>query len=203
MEDLLSNFSGESTEFGIRIKSKDHVYRTDADGNSVEVSGITNYKSDESIIEININSTEANINKALFVLKTILHEYIYAEIIRKIYTENDNLDLDDFTEVYNSYSNNGFQPSPAHQTMADLYVESMKEVIKDFHMQMMTPDYNHLLSGMGGQVNLDNFYEALAWKGLEQHEVQAWIDLSQDKKDELDQAYQQYIYSTTNSCITD
>ena len=197
IQDLLSNFTGESSEFGIRIKSKDHVYRTDSDGNSVEVSGITNYQSNESIIEININSTEASNNQALHVLRTILHEYIHAEIIRRININPNG----DFTNVYNSYKNNGFQPTAAHQTMAELYVESMKNVIKDFHKEMMGPDYDYLSNG--GSTALDDFYEALAWKGLEQHGVQAWIDLPQNRKDELHQAYQQHIFSTTHSCIND
>ena len=32
----------------------------------------------------------------------------------------------------------------------------------------------------------DAFYEALAWRGLKEHDVQAWKDLSPDRKQELD-----------------
>lgn len=48
--------------------------------------------------------------------------------------------------------------------MADLYIDSMKEALKNFHQQKMSGDYNFLSNN--GQINLDDFYEALAWQGL-------------------------------------
>ena len=82
--------------------------------------------------------------------------------------------------------------------MAELYVNSMKEALKSFHMNVMSGDYNYLSSLTPN--NLDAFYEALAWQGLKNHGVQAWINMPQNQKDSINQAYQQYIFTTTNNC---
>ena len=82
--------------------------------------------------------------------------------------------------------------------MAALYVNSMKEALKSFHMTNMSGDYNYLSSI--GQNNLDAFYEALAWQGLKNQGVEAWVDIPQSQKDNINQAYQQYIKATTNNC---
>lgn len=60
-------------------------------------------------------------------------------------------------------------------------------------------DYNYLFNN--GQHDLDAFYKAIAWQGLKNQNVQAWIDLPQNQKDEIDQAYQQYIFATTHNCL--
>jgi hypothetical protein len=82
--------------------------------------------------------------------------------------------------------------------MAELYLNSMKEALKNFHRQAMVGDYNFLSNN--GQNNLDDFYEAIAWQGLMNQNVDAWINLSQDRKEEIDDAYQQYIFAATYNC---
>jgi len=38
---------------------------------------------------------------------------------------------------------------------------------------------------LNDKVNSFDFYEALAWRGLKEHDVKAWTDLSPERKKEL------------------
>ncbi|MGO2359014.1 hypothetical protein, partial [Mesonia sp.] len=198
VQDLLANFEGDDSEFGIDIKSKDQVFYTDENGNTIEVNGKTRYTSTSNIIKIEISTSKAQNNRALQVVGTLLHEYIHADIFRKLNTQPPSNDDLIFRNTYNSFEDNNFEPTPAHETMASLYVNSMKEALKSYHMTVMTGDYNYLSNN--GQLDLDNFYEALAWQGLKNHNVEAWQNMPQNQKDEIDQAYQQYIFATTHNC---
>jgi len=198
VRNLLGNFEGDGSEYSINIESKNNVYTTNSNGNTTEVNAKTIYTSNSNVIRIEISGSKAISNRALQVTRTLLHEYIHADIFRKLYTSNPTSDDLEFRETFNSYENNNFEPSPSHQTMADLYVYNMKNALKSFHQTVMLGDYNYLSDN--GQISLDNFYEALAWQGLKNHGVQAWIDLSQERKDEIDQSYVQYIFSTTHNC---
>ncbi len=121
-------------------------------------------------------------------------------MFRKLNTETPLTQQDlDFYTTYNSFEDTNFQPTAQHETMAELYVDEMTETLKNYHQTVMTGDYDYLSDN--GQVSLDDFYEALAWRGLKNHNVQAWIDLPQERRDELGQAYQQYIFSTTANCL--
>ena len=198
VQDLLANFEGDDSEFGIDIKSKDQVFYTDENGNTIEVNGKTRYTSTSNIIKIEISTSKAQNNRALQVVGTLLHEYIHADIFRKLNTQPPSNDDLIFRNTYNSFEDNNFEPTPAHETMASLYVNSMKEALKSYHMTVMTGDYNYLSNN--GQLDLDNFYEALAWQGLKNHNVDSWQNMPQNQKDEIDQAYQQYIFATTHNC---
>jgi|AntRauTorckE5430_2_1112549.scaffolds.fasta_scaffold02645_9 hypothetical protein len=198
VKNMIANFVGDDSEFGINIKSKDNVYYTDEDGEISEVSGITKYSSDSNIIKIEISTLKANSRRALQVTRTLLHEYIHADIFRKVYSDSINSEIENFRKTYNDYKNTKFQPTASHQTMAELYLNSMKEALKNFHRQAMVGDYNFLSNN--GQNNLDDFYEAIAWQGLRNQNVDAWINLSQDRKEEIDDAYQQYIFAATYNC---
>lgn len=198
VQDLLANFEGDDSEFGINIKSKDQVFYTDENGNTIEVNGKTRYTSTSNIIKIEISTSKVQNNRALQVVRTLLHEYIHADIFRKLNTQPPSNDDLIFRNTYNSFEDNNFEPTPAHETMASLYVNSMKEALKSYHMTVMTGDYNYLSNN--GQLDLDNFYEALAWQGLKNHNVEAWQNMPQNQKDEIDQAYQQYIFATTHNC---
>lgn len=39
-----------------------------------------------------------------------------------------------------------------------------------------------------------------AWQGLKNHGVEAWVNMPQNQKDSINQAYQQYIFTTTENC---
>ncbi|MDQ7918447.1 hypothetical protein RBU60_12785 [Mesonia sp. MT50] len=198
VQDLLANFEGDDSEFGINIKSKDQVFYTDENGNTLEVSGKTKFTPTNNIIEIEISTSKANNRWALQVVRTLLHEYIHADIFRKLYSENEIIELTNFKNTYNGFEDNNFEPSQDHETMAALYINSLKEALKSYHMTVMTGDYNYLSNN--GQLDLNSFYNAIAWQGLKNQDVQAWLNLSQNQKDEIDQAYQQYIFATTHNC---
>jgi len=59
VKNMIANFVGDDSEFGINIKSKDNVYYTDEDGEISEVSGITKYSSDSNIIKIEISTLKS------------------------------------------------------------------------------------------------------------------------------------------------
>ena len=198
VKNLLSNFQGDDSEFSINIESKDHVY-SGTSGTNIEVNGKTIYTPNSNILRIEINNSKASSAKALDVVRTLLHEYIHADMFRKLYTELPLTDEElEFRETYNSFEDHNFEPTQGHETMAKLYIEELKNALKSFHQNVMTQDYNYLSDN--GQISLDDFYEGLAWRGLKNHNVQAWIDLPQSRKDELDEALQQYIFSTTANC---
>lgn len=62
-----------------------------------------------------------------------------------------------------------------------LYVTSLRDAMKDFHKNVLTDDYNKYIEFFGEEPSLD-FYEALAWRGLKEHDVKAWTDLSPERK---------------------
>ena len=53
-------------------------------------------------------------------------------------------------------------------------------------MTVMEEDYNYLSDN--GQISLNNFYEALAWQGLRIIMFKHGVNLSEEKKNEIDEA---------------
>ena len=179
VQKLLANFSGKS-EFDIKISSVDKVMVKDAQGNLIELNGETTYTSkiNPSLINISISTSRSNDQSALDATRTILHEYIHADIIRKLYTRNNIPEALAFNKVYEKYGNQ-------HGTMAALYLSSMKEALKEFHKNVLTEDYIKY-TNYYDEAPSDAFYEALAWGGLKESNVKAWEDLPVDKKAEID-----------------
>ncbi|WP_264531716.1 hypothetical protein [Flavobacterium sp. N502540] len=175
VQDLLSNFKGKS-EFDIKIGSKDRVFVT-KDGVTSEVNGAT-HPPKNNVIEIEINTSRINAHSALDAARTILHEYIHADIFRKLNTTNTATGILDFKNTYDAYGNQ-------HGAMAALYLESMKNALKDFHKNMLGSDYNKYTDYYGEQPS-DAFYEAMAWGGLKDSNVKAWNDLPAAKKAEIE-----------------
>lgn len=62
----------------------------------------------------------------------------------------------------------------------------------------MTGDYNFLSNN--GTISLEPFYTALAWRGLKNHNVQAYLDLSTQEKQILEDTLNQYYPATTFNC---
>ncbi len=60
----------------------------------------------------------------------------------------------------------------------------MRDALKHFHKNVLTEDYNKYISYYE-EVPNDDFYEALAWRGLKEHNVKAWTDLSTERKEEI------------------
>lgn len=69
--------------------------------------------------------------------------------------------------------------------MAELYVKEMAKALGDFHKNLMAPDYNNFITYYGAPPN-STFYEALAWRGLKDSNVQAWQDLKPEEKQAID-----------------
>lgn len=187
---LLQHFEGES-EFDIKIKSKNTVFSTDR---NKYVNGQTRYTTGQNIIYIDISTDKLSTMPALAAARTLIHEYIHADIFRKLNTKYPNNGELDFKKTYEKY-----ETEKHHNAMADLYVNSIRDALKDFHKNVLVGDYNYLTDN-GTNPLPDSFYEALAWQGLKEHNVQAYTDLSDSKKAELTNSLNTYYHSTTKNC---
>nr|WP_315149695.1 hypothetical protein [uncultured Flavobacterium sp.] len=186
VQKLLANFQGKS-EFDIKIVSVDKIYAKDANGNFIkdangnllQSNGVTTYTREinKSLINIAISTSRANDNSSLDVARTILHEYIHADIIRKLYTENNISGPLDFNLIYQKYGSQ-------HGTMAALYLSSMKEALKEFNKTVLPNDYKNYTDYYGEEPS-DAFYEALAWSGLKENNVQAWTNLTAQQQQDI------------------
>ncbi|MEY8781675.1 hypothetical protein AB9K32_14685 [Allomuricauda sp. XS_ASV26] len=190
LEDLLANFEGES-EFDIKIKSVNTVY---SNQRGLYVNGQTRYTIGQDIIYIDISTDKLSTMPALAAARTLIHEYIHADIYRKLNTKYPTNGELDFKKTYEKY-----EVEKHHNTMAELYVNSMKNALKDFHKNVLDGDYNYLTNN-GINPLPDSFYEALAWQGLKQHNVKAYTDLSDSRKTELTNSLNTYYHSTTKNC---
>ena len=192
IKDILKNFEGDS-EFDIKIVSKDKVYK-----GTEEVNGLTRYTPGNKTIFIDISTNKISNRPALSAARTLIHEYIHADMFRKLYTKSGENNLD-FKNTYEKFENGNFKSSSQHETMADLYVNSIRDALKSFHKNVLIGDYNYLTNN-GANPLSDNFYEALAWQGLKESGVKAYTDLPNSKKTELTNALNTHYHSTTKNC---
>lgn len=179
IKSILKKFEGNS-EFNIKIKSSDRVISSRT---GREVNGNCSPPKN-GIITININKGKSNSNPALEVTRTILHEYIHADIFRKLKSKTPTSEDLDFRDTYKRYEEQ-FSNEIQHEAMADLYINSMKNALKNFHKNVLTDDYNKFINYYE-ETPSDTFYEALAWRGLRNHDVKAYADLSDERKAELE-----------------
>jgi len=194
---ILSKFSGAS-EFSINIESSDNViFINPVTDETYEVNAKTSYLPN-NIVNIQISTSRALSRPSLAVVRTIIHEYIHAEIYRSLNTNNPTQGDLNFREIYNSYDEQNFEPTQQHQTMAQLYVDVIANALSDYHQNILTEDYEYLSDN--GNISLEGFYRGLAWLGLKNHNVQAYIDLSQNEKDALNDAVSQYYHTSTTTC---
>nr|WP_315205985.1 hypothetical protein [uncultured Flavobacterium sp.] len=174
---LLSNFEGES-EFDIKIVSEDVII---SNVSGKPLNGSTT-EPVNSVIVIKISTSQANLNPNLVVARTILHEYIHADIYRKLKTKDTSIpEIQEFKKTFELYANN-FDKD--HSAMAELYLNSMIAALKEFHKMQLPNDYNAYINYYGEEPN-DSFYNALAWVGLIDNNVDAWVKLPPAKKDEI------------------
>jgi hypothetical protein len=175
VKNLLANFEGKS-EFNIQIVSKDKVTVLDINGNIKELNGSTTHTPGSTLITIEISTSRTNEHASLEGARTILHEYIHADIFRKLNTASTVIGYTaiDFKKTYDEYENH-------HGNIAALYLNSMKEALKEFHKNVLTDDYNNY-TNYYGEAPTDAFYEALAWGGLRDNNVKSWADLPAEKK---------------------
>lgn len=173
VQKILINFEGKNSEFDIKIVSVDKITSKDATGNIIEINGHTLAEKGKREILIEISTSKTNENSALDIVRTILHEYIHADLHSKTFTK-EFAEATDFAKVLKMYENQ-------HGVMAALYINSMKTALKEFHKTVLIDDYNKYIAYYGENPS-DAFYEALAWGGLRLENVKAWTDLTADKK---------------------
>ncbi|MHC0442814.1 hypothetical protein [Flavobacterium sp. 3-210] len=173
MQKLLSKFAGKS-EFDIQISSQDKVYNPIT---NAELNGLTTYPGTGKLIDIKISTNRIDKYAGLEGARIIMHEYIHADMIRKLrsVTDINSIDVKDFKQVYEKYGEN------FHSAMGILYVESMRDVLKEFHKNIFPDDYQNYINYYGVPPS-DDFYEALAWGGLQEENVKAWQELTPEKK---------------------
>ncbi|MDR7208694.1 hypothetical protein J2W48_000615 [Flavobacterium piscis] len=174
VQKLLANFAGKS-EFNIEIVSKEKVISNET---KLEINGITNHIIGSNLMTIEISIAKANENSALETARVILHEYIHADMFRKLNTIKDikSQEIIDFKSTYNAY-----EKEKGHATMATLYINNMKEALKAFHKNVLPDDYKKYIDYYGVPPS-DEFYEAFAWGGLKDSKVKPWTDLSPERK---------------------
>lgn len=178
VQKLLANFQGNS-KFDINIISADKIFYKDDNGNLIEANGQTKYDPKESLsqITIEISTSRTNSNSTLDAVRTILHEYIHADITRKLYGQDNIPGKIDFKTVYSQYGNQ-------HGAIAGLYLQSMKEALKEFHKNILPDDYKGYINYYGEEPS-DAFYEALAWRGLQYENVKDWQKQTPAEKERI------------------
>ena len=196
IKDILKKFEGNS-KFDIKIVSKNKVFPTGVSTGS-GLNGKTRYVKGSNLINIEISTSKLSNMPALAAARTLIHEYIHADMYRKINTTNYDGDLD-FKTTYEKFKSGNFKATAQHETMAELYVNSMTNALKDFHKNVLTGDYNYLTNN-GTNPLSNSFYEALAWQGLKDDNVKAYTDLSSLEKTALANALNAHYHSTTKNC---
>jgi hypothetical protein len=191
VKNIFSKFEGES-KFHINIKSKYRVFKNGVSSGG-GVNGITRHIQGSNFINIEISTSKLSNMPALASARTLIHEYIHADMVRKIYTANYDGDLD-FKTTYEKY-----ETEKQHNAMADLYINSIRDALKSFHENVLVGDYNYLTNN-GTNPLPNSFYEALAWQGLKDTNVKAYTDLPDTKKTELTNSLNTYYHSITKNC---
>ncbi len=173
VQKLLSKFAGNS-EFDIQISSQDKVYNPIT---NAELNGLTFYSGTGKLIDIKISTSRIDAFASLEGARIILHEYIHADMVRKLNTVIDinSIDVKDFKQVFEKYEKN------FHSAMGALYVESMRDALKEFHKNVFPEDYQNYINYYGVPPS-DEVYEALAWGGLQEKNVKAWQELTDAQK---------------------
>lgn len=193
IKDLLSQFEGNS-EFNIKIVSENKVLN-----NGIEVNGSTTYNSNSDVITIKISTNNALNRSVLSVARTIIHEYIHADIYRKVYTKNTAPTGDiDFKTTYERYKSQIYKATVHHNTMAELYQKSIAATLKEFHITKMPQDRNYVSSN--GTVNLDIYYDALSWQGIKGEHEAVWETVPEIRKQALHEALVRFDIASTKNC---
>ena len=191
IKDIFSEFQGDS-KFHIHINSKYSVFKNGVNtGHGINAK--TRYIKNSNFIHIEISTSKLLNMPALAAARTLIHEYIHADMYRKIYTDNYDGDLD-FKTTYEKY-----EIEKQHNSMANLYLNSIKDALKKFHKNILVGDYNYLTNN-GTNPLPDIFYEALAWQGLKDDHIKSYSDLPNSKKTALTNALNAYYHSTTKNC---
>ncbi|WP_281990152.1 hypothetical protein [Aquimarina aggregata] len=165
---LLSNFERNNSEFDIKIKSVPKIINPKTGKPIIGALGKTfreSSDSDQIIIHI-ANDPLENLSK-LKTAHTIMHEYIHAEMARRINPDYMTEDDYNFANVWDSYKTK--YHSGDHRAMVKFYLDAMAESLESFHKTALTKDFNEL--GEKLKIHYPNgltrqFYKRFAWGGL-------------------------------------
>lgn len=194
VKQILDKFEGESSDFDVEISSVPNLTRNN-DGHS---NGRTTYEGTRTI-KIKISENYAQTASALEIAKTIFHEYIHAELFRIIeIKENFNKESLDFQKAYEIYFEQN-KKEHQHELMAHFYIGLMRDALKQFHKTELINDYNKYINHYEKEPT-DEFYEAIAWKGLKVHNVKAWQSLDEDKQARINTLLQEEVGMLSKKC---
>lgn len=169
--ETLTNFLGENPTAELCLDVK--ALSPSTNGNTTPSGSTSN-----ALITININSQNMNRSK-LSIARTLLHEMIHAELIRKViqagwydnfetYAQNYNdefLAIWDYIEEYNT---DGWQ----HEYMADQYIQYIADGLRKLEPFFISGSFKNAANNgyfsptMGENWNWNDFYTYLAWEGL-------------------------------------
>ena len=172
VEKLLNSFAG-TAKLNIVIGSADKVFNRENE----ELNGKTTYTVGSNDLQILISTTKVESISSLEAARLILHEYIHADMLRKLLTTDINdIEAANFREVYSRYAGEQY-----HTAMASQYMNGMKGALKDFHKNVLREDFDKFVNYYGKEPD-DELYEAMAWNGLKEVDVVAWNNLTPEKK---------------------
>lgn len=205
VKEIFSKFEGKGTEFDIVISSENKVLYEGR-----EVNAKTSFTSGSKAIHIRISESKAVGRSALDIAKTIFHEYIHADIHRKLKTINyeNTPEIKSFRETYSNYiemlaKKNNIKEVPDerrhHEYMAKYYVSVMRDALKKFHKEQLTADYNKYVEHYEKEPS-DELYEALAWQGLNAAGIKAYEEEDADKKKRMNHLLETEVGMLTKNC---
>ena len=156
-----------------------------------KVNGNTSYPNAQGIITITLNSNRKRMGRSqLSFARTMLHEMIHAELIRKVVEAGGYNHLQNFAnsyqgddpfmmiwEYYNTYDKytSAGNPGWQHEYMADYYVDFIAQGLRVLHFSLSTRGFIDYKTGTTLPFSdnpwvWDDFFTALAWVGLQETE---------------------------------
>ncbi len=115
-------------------------------------------------IAISINGNTLGERTAIGLARTLIHEAIHAEMKRKLISVGYKLDKISFPGIYDYYTR---YEDWDHEQMAAHYIKTIADVIEDFD----------------GRIQSRDFYESLAWEGLQ--ETTSWSSLPEKQRKKI------------------
>ncbi|MCD9610458.1 hypothetical protein [Tenacibaculum maritimum] len=188
LKKTLQKFDGTDALINLELHEKDL---------DVGVSGETDYGIP---IKITLDIDDMKNTPSLWVAHTIIHEFIHADIYRKVFitggllytppnTHTLNGTRADFPTLFDYYDN--YPSNSHHNYMADYYRTAMEEALKEYATSI-------------GKTYPDQLYKDLAWAGLEG--TNAWGNMYADpvytvnEKQRIKQAIINFKNSGNNEC---
>lgn len=175
MEEVVSAFAGESTDFDLEIKADDIP-----DENNTITLGETSMTGSKQFT-ITLNSRYLDL-PSLDIARTLLHEAIHAEMKRKIASVGGEITTKNFPGIYDYYTRYGREGDWSHQQMAAHYINTIVNGLQEY-------DNNQ---------HSESFYESIAWKGLQGTTV--WNQLSTDQQEYYNSEYQVFLSTGSKNC---